>query len=169
MHQQGPPTQQMQTGSNAPVYQHPMQQPQPSHSTSSTGFATGVRGADLPPSMVLNGGVTLPNGTMEMGNSDSPGNYTFDPPGFTFGVTEQHDPSELMDFSFDPITTPGNDDLLAAMQAIQSPTWFGNMLMPGFQWPAEESTQDHSGGVGNGMMVNNYQNFQVQPTEVLLH
>jgi hypothetical protein len=131
MHQQGPPTQQMQTGSNAPVYQHPVQQPQPSHSTSSTGFATGVRGADLPPSMVLNGGVTLPNGTMEMGNSDSPGNYTFDSPGFTFGVTEQHDPGELMDFSFDPITTPGNDDLLAAMQAIQSPTWFGNMLMPG--------------------------------------
>ncbi|KAH9995295.1 fungal-specific transcription factor domain-containing protein [Russula vinacea] len=171
MHQQGPPTQQMQTGSNAPVYQqHPIQQPQPSHSTNSTHFATGVGGtsaSDLPPSMVLNGGVMLPTGSMEMGNSDSPGNYTFDSPDFAFGGTEQH--SDLMDFTFDPITTPGNDDLLAAMQAIQSPTWFGSMLMPGFQWPAEESIQDHSGGVGNNAMVNNYQNFHAQPTEVLLH
>jgi hypothetical protein len=135
--------------------------------------------------MVLNGGVMLPTGSMEMGNSDSPGNYTFDSPDFAFGGTEQH--SDLMDFTFDPITTPGNDDLLAAMQAIQSPTWFGSMLMPGsvetvlfllcssdlysyrFQWPAEESIQDHSGGVGNNVMVNNYQNFHAQPTEVLLH
>jgi hypothetical protein len=170
MHQQGPPTQQMQTGSNTPVYQHPMQQPQPSHSTNSNRFATGVRGAsapDLPPSMALNGGVTVPKESIETGNSNSPGNYTFDlSPDFAFGVTEQQ--AELMDFTFDPITAPGNDEMLAAMQAIQSPNWFGNMLMPGFFWPAEESIQDHSGAVGNGMIANNYQNFPVQPTEVLL-
>ena len=33
---------------------------------------------------------------------------------------------------------------------------------------AKESIQDHGGAVGNGMAVNNHQNFQVQPTEVLL-
>jgi len=38
-----------------------------------------------------------------------------------------------------------------------------------FFWPAEEPIQDHSGSVGGGMVVNNnYQNFSVQPTEVLL-
>jgi len=117
--------------------------------------------------MALNGGVTVPKESIETGNSNSPGNYTFDlSPDFAFGVTEQQ--AELMDFTFDPITAPGNDEMLAAMQAIQSPNWFGNMLMPGFFWPAEESIQDHSGAVGNGMIANNYQNFPVQPTEVLL-
>ncbi|KAI9447123.1 hypothetical protein F5148DRAFT_1252537 [Russula earlei] len=37
-----------------------------------------------------------------------------------------------MDFTFDTITTPGNDDLLATMQAIQNPTWWQNIMMPGF-------------------------------------
>ena len=36
-----------------------------------------------------------------------------------------------MDFIFDPITVPGNDEMLTAMQAIQSPNWLENMLMPG--------------------------------------
>ena len=58
--------------------------------------------------------------------SDSSGNYTFD---VTFEVTGQY--GDLMDFTFDPITAPGNEDMLAVMQAIQSPTWLGNMLMPG--------------------------------------
>jgi hypothetical protein len=80
--------------------------------------------------MALNGGVTVPKESIETGNSNSPGNYTFDlSPDFAFGVTEQQ--AELMDFTFDPITAPGNDEMLAAMQAIQSPNWFGNMLMPG--------------------------------------
>ena len=35
-----------------------------------------------------------------------------------------------MDFSVDPITTPGND-MLAAMQAIQNPTWWRAVMMPG--------------------------------------
>jgi hypothetical protein len=56
---------------------------------------------------------------------------TFDsPPDFTFGATNQQS-SDLMDFIFDPITTPGNEDMLAAMQAIQSPNWLGIMSMPG--------------------------------------
>jgi hypothetical protein len=105
-------------------YLGPLQQPQPSHSIKSTRFATGVRGAsapDLPPSTTLNSGVTAPKGSMETGNSDSPGNYTFGlSPDFTFGTTEQD--GDLMDFKFDTITAPGNDEMLAAMQAIQSPT-----------------------------------------------
>jgi hypothetical protein len=139
--QQGPPTQQVQTGSGAPAYRPSLPQPQASHGTG----ATGVRGAkapDLPPTMALSSGDEstgtknsdgLNNYTSDgLGNytSDGLGNYTFDAsPDFTFGVTGQHD--DLMDFAFDSITVPGNDDMLAAMQAIQSPNWLGNMLMPG--------------------------------------
>jgi hypothetical protein len=134
MHQQGPPTQSMQPGSNAPVYQPPLRPPQGSHGASSFRFATGVGGAsasDFPPSMALNGEVTIPNKSTEKRNSDDLGNYTFDvSPDFTFGVAD-HQQGDLMDFTFDPITSPGNEDVLAAMQAIQSPTWLGNMLMPG--------------------------------------
>ncbi|KAI9447291.1 hypothetical protein F5148DRAFT_726059 [Russula earlei] len=54
-----------------------------------------------------------------------------------------------MDFTFDTITTPGNDDLLATMQAIQNPTWWQNMMTPGFFWPAEEAIQDHMNMIGN--------------------
>ena len=134
MHQQGPPTQSMQPGSNAPVYQPPLRPPQGSHGASSARFTTGVGGAsasDLPPSMALNGEVTISNKLSEKRNSDDLGNYTFDvSPDFTFGVAD-HQQGDLMDFTFDPITSPGNEDMLAAMQAIQSPTWLGNMLMPG--------------------------------------
>ena len=133
MHQQGPPTQSQQ-GSNAPVYQPPLRPPQGSHGTSSTRFATGVGGAsgpDFPPSVGLNGAVTVSNESIEKRNSGDLGNYTFDgSPDYTFGGTD-HPQGDLMDFTFDPITAPGNDDMLAAMQAIQNPNWFGNMLMPG--------------------------------------
>jgi hypothetical protein len=134
MPQQGPPTQQMPTNQGAPIYQQPLQQPQASRSVSSTRMTTGVSGAnasDLAPSMTLNSAVAVSTEAMETKNSDSLGNYTFDsPPDFTFGATNQQG-ADLMDFTFDPITTPGNDDMLAAMQAIQSPNWLGNMLMPG--------------------------------------
>ena len=40
-----------------------------------------------------------------------------------------------MDFTFDPITSPRNDEMLAAMQAIQNPTWWRNMMMPGLVVP----------------------------------
>lgn len=130
MPQQGPPPQQMPTNPGAPMYQ----QPQASHSASSTQITTGVSGAnapDLAPTMTLNNTAAVPTEAMETKNPDSLGNYTFDsPPDFTFGATNQQG-SDLMDFSFDPITTPGNDDMLAAMQAIHSPNWLGNMLMPG--------------------------------------
>jgi hypothetical protein len=81
--------------------------------------------------MTLNSAVAIPTEAMETKTSDDLGNYTFDsPPDFTFGATNQQG-VDLMDFTFDPITTPGNEDMLAAMQAIQSPNWLGNMLMPG--------------------------------------
>ena len=86
---------------------------------------------NMAPSMTLDSAVTVPTEAMEMKNPDGLGNYTFDsPPDFTFGATIQQG-GDSMDFTFDPITTPGNDDMLAAMQAIQSPNWLGNMLMPG--------------------------------------
>ncbi|KAI9507314.1 hypothetical protein F5148DRAFT_1206225 [Russula earlei] len=67
-----------------------------------------------------------------------------------------------MDSTFDTTTTSGNDDLLATMQAIQNPTWWQNMMMPGS--PAEEVIQDHTNMIGNGM--NTYQNLQ-QPAKGL--
>lgn len=75
--------------------------------------------------------MTVPTEAMEAKISDVLGNYAFDsPPDFTFGATNQQG-VDLMDFTFDPNTSPGNEDMLAAMQAIQSPNWLGNMLMPG--------------------------------------
>jgi hypothetical protein len=57
---------------------------------------------------------------------------TFDsPPDFTFrAIIQEGDQNHQMDFT---ITTPGSEDMLAAMQAIQtrSPNWSGNMSMPG--------------------------------------
>lgn len=170
MPQQGPPTQQMPTNQGAPMYQQPLQQPQASHGASSTHITTGVGGANAPDmalSMTMNSGVTDPTEAMEAKISDILGNYEFDSPDFTFGATSQQG-VDLMDFTFDPITTPGNEDMLAAMQAIQSPNWLGNMLMPGFSWPTEELVQDHSSPMRNDMVMNNYQNFQAQPAEVLL-
>ncbi|KAI9453370.1 hypothetical protein F5148DRAFT_1233264, partial [Russula earlei] len=71
----------------------------------------------------------------------------------------------LLDLMFDTITTtPGNDDLLATMQPLQNPTWWQNMMMPGFLWPAEEVIQDHINTIGNAM--NTYPNLQ-QPAEGL--
>jgi hypothetical protein len=56
--------------------------------------------------------------------------YSVQTPPFAFGVQDQ--PSDdIMDFTFDPITAPGSDDMLAAMQAIQNPTWWHTMMMPG--------------------------------------
>ena len=117
------------------MYQQPLQQPQASHSASSTQVTTGVSGAnalDLAPSMTLNSAVTIPTEAMEMSTLDDLGNYAFDsPPDFTFGATNQQ-VSEMMDFVFDPISVPGNEETLAAMRAIQSPNWLENMLMPGY-------------------------------------
>jgi hypothetical protein len=145
MHQEGPPTQQLPTGSSTPVYQQPppqqQQQQPPSHTTTSNSFTTGVSGASAPTvaqSVPLNSGVTaqselidaLPANT----NGSGTGNYVLDQTtDFAFGVQDQQ--ADLMDFTFDPITSPGNDDTLATMQAIQNPTWWRNMMMPGLVVP----------------------------------
>ena len=64
------------------------------------------------------------------------GNYVLDQTAadFTFGVQEQH-AADLMDFMFDPITSPGNNNILAAMQAIQNTAWWRNMMVPGLVVP----------------------------------
>jgi hypothetical protein len=81
--------------------------------------------------MTLNSAVTVPTEAMETKSSDDLGNYMFDsPPDFAFGATDQQG-GDMMDFIFDPITVPGNEETLAAMRAIQSPNWLENMLMPG--------------------------------------
>jgi len=177
MHQQGPPTEQPQTGSSAPVYQQP-EQPQPpqSHNGGSNSFASGISGGaggpDMGRSVAPNSGVTARNEMTDSAvsvsaNGNEIGNYVLgQSPDFAFGVEGQQ--TDLMDFTFDPITTPGNEDMLAAMQAIQNPTWWHTMMMPGFVWPAEEPMQDHFGSLGGGMAVNNYQNMQPQPAKVLL-
>ena len=82
-----------------------------------------------------NSGVTGPTGFAEAVSAT--GAYVLDvdgpSPEFTFGVTEQ--PGDRMDFTFDTITAPGNDELLAAMQAIQNPAWWQNYMMPGSAKP----------------------------------
>ncbi|KAI9450174.1 hypothetical protein F5148DRAFT_1291014 [Russula earlei] len=181
---QGPPPQQMQTGSSTPRYQQPTQpsQPQPPQqqqqrqqqqpvsppqNTTSSSLSSGVSSnagtPDLHQSVPQHSGATAPPNFTNAVSTEGPGNYVLEqPPDFMFGVAGQ--PGDLMDFMFDKITTPGNDDLLATMQAIQNPTWWQNMMMPGFFWPAEEAIQDHMNMIGNGM--NTYQNLQ-QPAEGL--
>jgi hypothetical protein len=135
MHQQGPPTEQTPNGSNTPVYQQLQQQPPPTHNTNTNSFATGVNsasGPDLAQSVALNTGVRAPSELADAvpANANGTGSYVLgESTDFTFGVQGQ--PDDLMDFTFDPITTPGNDDMLAAMQAIQNPTWWRTMMMPG--------------------------------------
>jgi hypothetical protein len=46
------------------------------------------------------------------------------------GVQERRD-ADLKDFAFDPNSTSGDEDMLAAMQAIQNPNWGRQMMMPG--------------------------------------
>jgi len=175
MPQHEPPPQQFQTGSSTPRYQPPPPQPSQSRSTSSTSLPTGVNNTSAPDlqqsAVSQNSGVTAPTGFAEAVpvTGGLPGNYVLDvdgpSPDFTFGVTGQA--GDRMDFTFDTITTPGNDELLAAMQAIQNPAWWQNYMMPGFSWPIEESIQDHAGAaVSDGMPMNNYQTLP-SPAEVL--
>ncbi|KAI9450690.1 hypothetical protein F5148DRAFT_577477 [Russula earlei] len=185
MPQQGPPPQQIQTGSSTPMYQQPPQPPQsqppqsqppqsqppqsqppqsqppqqpqqrqqqqpapPPQNTTSSSLSSGVSGnagaPDSHQSVPQNSGAAAPPNFTNAVSTEGPGNYVLEqPPDFTFGVTGQ--PGELMDFTFDTITTPGNNDLLATMQAIQNPTWWQNMMMPGFLWPV---IQDHTNTIG---------------------
>jgi hypothetical protein len=87
-------------------------------------------------SVALNGGVTAQNEMTDpavsvSADGNGTGHYVLSQSAdFTFGVQGQQQ-ADLMDFTFDPITTPGNEDMLAAMQAIQNPTWWRTMMMPG--------------------------------------
>ena len=86
-------------------------------------------------SVALNSGVTARNEMTDAAvsvsaNGSGTGNYVLDHSAdFTFGGQDQQ--ADLMDFTFDPITTPGSEDMLAAMQAIQNPTWWHTVMMPG--------------------------------------
>jgi hypothetical protein len=108
MNQHGPPRLPSQTGMSAALYQQPQQKSLPLQSTSPTSFATGVSSASAQ---------DLSQPILDA-SSDS-----------TFGTQGQQ--ADLMDFTFDPITTPGNEDMLASMQAIQNPTWWHTMMIPG--------------------------------------
>jgi hypothetical protein len=198
---QGPPMQQLQMRSSTLVYQQP-QQPQPpqSHNGGSNSFVAGVSGGagapDMGESVTLNSGVTAWNEMTDAAvsvsaNSNRTGNYVLSHSAdFTFGGQDQH--ADLIDFTFDPITTHRSEDMLTAMQAIQNPTWWHTTMMPGsvecvilcvilvrlifvfhphacrFVWPAKAPMQDHIGSLGSGMAVNNYQNVRPQPAKVLL-
>lgn len=134
MHQQGPPTQQVQTGSG-PVYQQP-QQPHAPPSISSyagTGVSSGASTSNLPQTTTLNNGATASNELADAvpTNTNEPGNFVLQSsPDFMFGVQGEDD-HQVVDFTFDTIMTPGNDEMLAAMHAIQGPTFWQTMMMPG--------------------------------------
>jgi len=99
-----------------------------------------------------------------LANTHEPSYMACAPPDFEFGDEDQHEPTN---FTFDTTFTPGNDEMLAAMQAILNPSWSQTMMMPGFSWPSGASIQGHNNFLGNDMTMNNYQNVQPQP-EVLL-
>ena len=86
-------------------------------------------------SVPLNSGVTARNEMSDSAvsvsaNGNEIGNYVLgQSPDFAFGVEGQQ--ADLMDFTFDPISTPGNEDMLAAMEVIHNPTWWHTMMMPG--------------------------------------
>ena len=136
MGQQILPIEQLQTGSDPIYLQSQRQQPQlHTSSTSPNSFVTSVSGAsvsDLAQSIVLKNAVTTPSGSTGAipPNTNESGNYV--PPksaDFTSGVQDQH--ADPMDFTLEPIALPGNEDILAGMQAIQNPTWWRAMMMPG--------------------------------------
>ena len=184
MPQQGPPTQQPQTSSNAPVYQQQRQTTQQSpqsHSTAPSSFATGgnpTNVQDVPHSMALNADPTVTQ--IVTANNNEPITQ-LDAPSYTFGATTGQ-PSDDMDFTFDSITI---DELLGPMKAIENPQWMQTMMLPGcvllirlgfayliilcvscsFSWPTDESYAYF----GNSLTPDGYQNFMPpQPTAVPL-
>lgn len=162
MHQQGPPTQQPQASSSAPVYQpqrQTAQQAPPSHSASLSSFATGGNPTtvqDVTHSVTPNGEPTV---TQTTANNNEP-IHQLDVPSYTFG-TAAGQLNDVMDFTFDSIS---NDDLLGPMKAIENPLWMQTMMLPGFSWPTDE----HYNFFGNNIATDSYQNFMPQPTAVRL-
>jgi len=111
VHQQGPPAQQLQTGSSTPVYQPPppqqqQQQQPPSHNATSNSFATGVNSANAPAlaqSVPLNSGGTTQSELSDAipANTHGSGTGNYAPlqtaADLTFGVQDQQ--PDLMDFT----------------------------------------------------------------------
>ncbi|KAI0251644.1 fungal-specific transcription factor domain-containing protein [Lactifluus subvellereus] len=163
MHQQEPPTQQPQVGSGPSMYQQQQyQQAPPSHNTSSSSFGAGGSGAttqNVPSSMAMDHEAAAANPVSVYTNEPI---YPVD--AFEFGAQDQ--PKDIPGFTFDTISAPGSDDMLAAMHAIHGSNFWESMMMPGFSWPTEDSTADAL--FGNGVPVNTYQNYQPQPAQVLL-
>ncbi|KAH9018312.1 hypothetical protein EDB84DRAFT_1566471 [Lactarius hengduanensis] len=142
LHQQGPPTQQPQVGSSAPVYQQQRQTTQqapPSHSANPSSFATGGNPTtvqDVP----SHSAPTTPNGkpTATQSANNEPMHQLETPPymfGATTGQPGQPGDANAMDFTFDISI----DELLGPMKAIENPLWMQTMMLPGFSWPTDES------------------------------
>lgn len=137
MGQQILPIEQLQTGSDPPIYLQSQQQQSQLHTsdTSSDSFATSVSGAgvsDLAQSVVLKNAVTNPSDSTgaDPPNTNESGNYV--PPksaDFTSSIQDQH--ADPMDSTLETIALPGNEDMLPGMQAIRNPTWWRAMMMPG--------------------------------------
>ncbi|KAI0263617.1 fungal-specific transcription factor domain-containing protein [Gloeopeniophorella convolvens] len=113
------------------------------------------------------------HGGQAQGVTSSEPVYQLEAPSFTFG--SDVGPTEAMDFTFDTISAPGSEDLLAAMKVIQSPAWLQTMMMPGFSWPAEQDSVAFFGGgehalhgMGAGLPNGGYLQFQPQG-EVPVH
>jgi hypothetical protein len=133
MPQQGPPTQEPQTSSNAPMYQQQRQTTQqspPSQSTAPSSFATGGNPTtvqDVPHSATMNGEPTITHTGFKDTTHHSEPIHEVDAPSYTFGATTGQ-PSDVMDFTFDSISI---DDLLGPMKAIENPQWMQTMMLPG--------------------------------------
>jgi hypothetical protein len=116
-------------GAASGVYKYgsstPQQRPTPGVSSASI--------HDSPQFKAMDCNVTIKNESMDSDAvaakaNKTGGRYDFEPSDSTFGV---QDDANLMDFTFDPITTPGNEDMLGAIQATQNPTLWREMMMPG--------------------------------------
>jgi hypothetical protein len=119
------PAPQFQSSLKDSVYQQPQQQPTPSLSVGSTPFVAGVSNA-ITQDWALDGVVTGTGGFISVmpENAREPGFDNLDVlpvPDFTFGTQGQH--GELMDLTFNPITAPRNEDILAAIREINPTSW----------------------------------------------
>ena len=104
MHQQGPPTQQPQASSSAPMYHLHLQ--------------------TVPHSVAWNDEPTVTQ-TRFKDTADNQPTHQLAP--YTFGANSGQ-PGDAMDFTFDSVSI---DDLLEPMEAIENPLWMQTMMLPG--------------------------------------
>jgi hypothetical protein len=107
------------------VYQQPQLQPTPILSVGSTPFVPRARNA-ITQDWAMDDVVTGTGGFINVmpENAREPGFDNLDilpAPDFPFGTQGQH--GELMDFTFNPIIAPGNEDILAGMEDINPTSW----------------------------------------------